>query len=198
MALKLIKQLDCGLVLFSTSIYDDNRGRFFEAFRVDELKQFGIKDDFLQDNFSISRKNVLRGMHFQWDKPQGKLIRTTKGEALIVEIDIRKNSPWFGQWFAFNLSEQNNYCLWIPPGFANGFLALSDELVVFYKCTAYYNPNAEGTILWDDNKIGINWGINFQPILSDKDKNAMKLEDWKESKYFQYLDYDKLVNENGI
>lgn len=189
MQFELITELDCGLKLLSSPIFQDKRGKFFEGFRINELAKFGINETFLQDNFSYSKKNVLRGMHFQWDMPQGKLIRVLKGAAKIVEIDVRKNSPWLGKWFAFDLNEENNYCLWIPAGFANGFLSLTDELLVFYKCTEYYNPKGEGAILWNDSEIGVDWGIDFEPILSDKDKNAMRFEEWLNSKYFDILAY---------
>ncbi len=190
MHFELINELACGLKLFSSKIFKDNRGQFFEGFRIDELAKFGVNVNFVQDNFSYSKKNVLRGMHFQWDKPQGKLIRVLKGAAKIVEIDVRKNSPWLGKWFAFDLNDQNHHCLWIPPGFANGFLALTEELIVFYKCTEYYNSKGEVSILWNDKVVGIDWDIDEEPILSDKDKSALKFEDWVQSKYFDSLCYN--------
>ena len=186
MGLKLIDEYLNGLKLFEPSVFGDKRGFFMETFRADELSLFGINDNFVQDNHSGSVKNTLRGMHFQWNKPQGKFIRVTRGEALVVEIDIRKKSATLGKFQKLILTEDNKRILWVPPGFANGFLALSDWCEMQYKCTANYNPKGESGILWNDYQVGINWECE-NPIVSEKDKNAITLEHWlskKESDIF--------------
>jgi len=177
MGLTLISEYLNGLKLFEPRLFGDERGFFMETYRADELEIFGIPANFIQDNHSGSVKNTLRGMHFQWDKPQGKLIRVTQGEALVVEIDIRKNSSTTGKYEKLVLSADNKRILWVPPGFANGFLALSDWCEMQYKCTAVYNPDGESGILWNDPAIGIDWSCE-NPIISEKDKTAQTLEEW--------------------
>jgi len=177
MGLKLISEYLNGLLLFEPTVFGDNRGFFMETFRADELALLGINESFVQDNHSGSVKNTLRGMHFQWKKPQGKLIRVTKGEALVVEVDIRKKSGTLGNFQKIILSEENKRILWVPAGFANGFLSLSDWCEMQYKCTAVFNPNGESGILWNDKQVGIDWKCN-NPIISDKDKNALTLDEW--------------------
>jgi len=179
MGLKLIGEYLNGLMLFEPTVYGDKRGFFMETFRADELSGFGITDNFVQDNHSGSVKNTLRGMHFQWDKPQGKLIRVTRGQALVVEVDIRKKSQTYGKYQKLLLSEENKNILWVPPGFANGFLALSDWCEMQYKCTEVYNPGGEAGILWNDLQIAIDWACE-NPIVSEKDKNALTLKQWAE------------------
>lgn len=186
MGLKVKERYLNGLVLFEQAVFGDERGFFLEAFRADEFDALGLPTEFLQDNHSRSQKGVLRGMHFQWDKPMGKLIRVTRGLALVAEIDIRHNSPTLGEHIKVELSEHNHYQLWVPAGFANGFLSLSDVVEVQYKCTSIWNPKAESNILWSDNKVGIDWGIE-NPNLSEKDKVAQTLDEWlskPESKNF--------------
>ncbi|MFH1050520.1 MAG: dTDP-4-dehydrorhamnose 3,5-epimerase [bacterium] len=179
MGLKLIVEHLNGLKLFEPAVYTDKRGFFMESYRTGELTRFGISEVFVQDNHSGSVKNTLRGMHFQWDKPQGKLIRVTRGEALVVEVDIRKKSSTFGKYQKLILSEENKNILWVPPGFANGFLALSDWCEMQYKCTAVYNPKGEASILWNDKQLGIDWECQ-NPIVSEKDNNAFTLSKWLE------------------
>ncbi len=179
MGLKLIGEYLNGLMLFEPTVYGDNRGFFMETFRADELSGFGITDNFVQDNHSGSVKNTLRGMHFQWNKPQGKLIRVTRGQALVVEVDIRKESATFGKYKKLILSEENKNILWVPPGFANGFLTLSDWCEMQYKCTEVYNPSGEAGILWNDLQIAIDWACE-NPIVSEKDNNALTLKQWSE------------------
>ncbi len=177
MGLKLIEERLNGLALFEPIVHQDERGFFMETFRADEFDELGLPTDFVQDNHSRSIKNTLRGMHFQWDKPQGKLIRVTVGKARIVEIDIRKNSQSLGEYYSVELSSENKRVLWVPPGFANGFLALSDWCEMQYKCTAFWNPNGESSIRWNDPGVGIDWNTD-EPILSKKDAETQTLEEW--------------------
>ena len=136
----------------------------------------GINYEFVQDNYSRSFKNVLRGLHFQENNVQGKLLRVVQGEVFDVAVDIRENSPTFGQWVGMILSAENNKQLWIPPGFAHGFLVLSDIADFEYKCTNYYDPHSERCLLWNDPTINISWPIS-NPILSDKDKLGKSLQE---------------------
>ena len=188
MPLEIIDKSLNGLVLFQPKVYSDDRGYFFESWRSDEFEEFGINVNFKQDNNSFSKKNVLRGMHFQWDKPQGKLLRITNGSALVVELDIRPNSPTLGKWKSFNINAANKHILWIPPGFANSFLSLEDNTEVQYKCTEYWNPKAEGTILWNDPDLQIEWNIK-SPIISQKDSEGMTLNQWLKKKESQIFDF---------
>ena len=181
----LSKHLD-GLILFKPKVFGDSRGFFYESFKDSEFKDLRINVEFVQDNHSKSAKNVLRGMHFQWEKPQGKLLRVVKGACLFVELDIRKNSPNLGKHEKFELNEDNKHILWVPPGFANSFLTLEDNTEVLYKCTAEWNPEAESGIRWNDPELNIDWGVK-NPELSEKDRNAQTLNEWlnkKESNNF--------------
>lgn len=159
------------LIIEPESFYDD-RGFFLETFNASKYRKLaGIDFDFVQDNHSRSKKNVLRGIHFQKTKQQGKLVRVVRGEVFDVAVDIRKNSSTFGEWISVELSEQNKKQVWIPPGFAHGFLVVSDYADFEYKCTEYYSPEDEGSILWSDPTLGINWPI-MNPQLSQKDSTA--------------------------
>lgn len=177
MGLEVISKHLNGLILFKPKVFGDSRGFFYESYKNSDFKELGINVDFVQDNHSKSSKNVLRGMHFQWDKPQGKLLRVVKGSCLFVELDIRKNSQTLGQHHKFELNENNKHILWVPPGFANSFLTLEDDTEVLYKCTAEWNPNAEAGIRWNDPELKIDWGTN-SPELSEKDANAQTLSQW--------------------
>jgi dTDP-4-dehydrorhamnose 3,5-epimerase len=150
-------------------VFEDSRGLFFETHNEAAFKANGIDVKFVQDNQSRSERNVLRGLHFQ-NAPfdQGKLVRVIKGAVLDVAVDVRENQPTYGQHFAIELSESNNKMVWIPCGFAHGFLALTDNTIFAYKCTNFYNKESEDGILWNDATLNINWGID-NPILSDKD-----------------------------
>lgn len=162
-----------GLLTLTPRIFEDTRGAFFESFNQSAFNEHvGEIVEFVQDNQSTSKKNVLRGLHFQ-NPPfaQGKLVRVIQGSVLDVAVDIRKNSPTYGKVFQLELSAQNAKQLWIPPGFAHGFLALEDNTLFAYKCTNYYNPTAEDSLRWDDEDLGIHWNV-FQPIISEKDKQA--------------------------
>lgn len=161
-----------GLFLIEPKVFGDHRGYFFESFRQDLFDKLGTDLQFVQDNQSKSAKNILRGLHFQKaPKTQGKLVQVIKGAVLDIVVDIRKESSTFGQHFSVELNEENKKLLWIPPGFAHGFLTLEDETIFSYKCTEYYAPELEGSIRWNDETLNIQWDID-DPILSEKDKNA--------------------------
>ncbi len=167
-----------GLKLIKPRIFEDERGFFMETFKFSEFSRAGIEVVWVQDNHSMSKKGVLRGLHYQLEPvAQGKLVRVVKGAVFDVAVDIRKGSPTFAKWYGVVLSEQNNYMLWIPPGFAHGFVALEDETHLIYKVSgAEYSPSHERTIKWNDPDIGINWPIK-DPVLSEKDKMAPFLKD---------------------
>ena len=155
--------------VFSPDVHHDDRGFFFETFRSAWLPGF----EFVQDNHSSSKKGTLRGLHYQYEHPQGKLVRVIKGEIFDVAVDIRASSPTFGKWVSRILSEKNKELLWIPPGFAHGFLVLSENADFVYKCTDYYTPGDECSINWDDPDLSIDWPkISAPPNLSKKDENA--------------------------
>ena len=167
------------IVLIKPKVHEDVRGKFSEVFKQKELNNF-LKNDikFVQENFSSSSKNVLRGMHYQVPPfEQGKLIQVTKGKIFDVALDIRKNSNTFGKYVSYILSASNLYQLWIPPGFAHGFYVMSDSAEILYKCTNYYSKESERTIVWNDETTKIKWPINIEPILSEKDSNASSLND---------------------
>jgi len=166
---------DC--VIIEPRMFGDNRGFFFETFSKQRyLEEAGIALEFVQDNHSRSAKGVLRGLHFQKTKPQGKLVRVVRGCVFDVAVDIRPKSVTFGQWISVELSEQNKKQLWVPPGFAHGFTALSNDTELEYKCTAYYDPEDEDSILWSDPELSIPWPVT-KPILSAKDADASLLKD---------------------
>ena len=168
------------IVVVVPEIFQDGRGFFSETFRADQFKSLGLPTEFVQDNHSRSAKGVVRGLHFQWDPPMGKLMRVTLGSAFLVGVDIRKGSPTLGKWFGVEASAENRRAVWAPPGFARGFCALSDPTEIQYKCTGLYNSKAESGIRWNDPMIGINWPL-ADVIVSEKDRNARTLEQWLES-----------------
>ncbi len=167
-----------GLLILKPSIFTDHRGYFFESWNKELFMNIGINLDFVQDNQSFSNKGVLRGLHFQ-NPPfsQGKLVRVIRGSVLDVAVDIRKESLTFGQYFSIELSEENNTIFWIPPGFAHGFVALEDNTFFSYKCTETYNKASEGSLLWSDKDLNIDWKIN-NPIVSDKDNKAINFSNF--------------------
>ena len=168
-----------GCVIIEPRIFGDERGFFLETFQAVRYEQeAGINVPFVQDNHSRSARGVLRGLHFQKTKPQGKLVRVVRGEVYDVVVDIRKGSATFGEWEGVILSEDNKKQFWVPPGFAHGFVVLSDTADFEYKCTDYYDPSDEGSILWSDPDLDIPWPI-AAPILSDKDASADRLIDVK-------------------
>jgi dTDP-4-dehydrorhamnose 3,5-epimerase len=168
-----------GLVLMSNSVFKDDRGLFFESFNQKQFNEtIGEKIDFVQDNLSISKKNVVRGLHFQKEPfAQGKLVQVVQGKAIDVVVDIRKNSPTYGKHISVELSDENNNVFWIPEGFAHGFIALEDNTVFSYKCTHYYDSKSEGSLLWNDEMLAIDWGVE-NPILSDKDQMSESFSDF--------------------
>jgi len=171
-------KLDC-CVIVEPKVFGDERGFFLETFQSERYAvEAGIKLPFVQDNHSRSSKRVLRGLHFQKTKPQGKLVSVVRGQVYDVAVDIRKGSPTYGQWVGITLSEENKTQLWVPPGFAHGFVVLSELADFVYKCTDYYDPSDEGSILWNDPDLAISWPID-NPILSNKDASADRLADLK-------------------
>ena len=168
---------DC--VIIEPKVFGDERGFFLETFQSERyLEMAKISLPFIQDNHSRSSRGVLRGLHFQKTKPQGKLVRVVRGKVYDVAVDMRKDSLTFGQWESVILSEDNKTQLWVPPGFAHGFVALSDTADFEYKCTDYYDSSDEGSILWNDPELNIPWPID-NPILSDKDAAAQRLADFR-------------------
>jgi dTDP-4-dehydrorhamnose 3,5-epimerase len=162
-------------VIIEPNVFGDDRGFFLECFQAERYSKLAnITHSFVQDNHSRSSKGVLRGLHFQKDRPQGKLVRVVRGEVYDVAVDIRIDSATFGQWEAVILSEENKRQFWVPPGFAHGFLVLSDFADFEYKCTDYYDPSDERSLLWSDPDLNITWPIN-NPILSNKDALAPSL-----------------------
>ena len=167
-----------GLFSIQPKIFGDERGYFLETFSLNKYNEVLADFNFVQDNLSLSSKGVLRGLHFQ--KPpfdQGKLVQVIKGSVLDVSVDIRKNSPTYGEHLSIILSEKEKNQIWIPPGFAHGFCALEDNTIFSYKCTNYYSPENESTILWNDELLNIDWAIE-NPIISEKDKKGIKFENF--------------------
>ena len=166
------------VLLIEPRVFGDTRGFFFESFNQRAFNQAtGLDVNFVQDNHSRSSKGVLRGLHYQIQQPQGKLIRVVRGSVFDVTVDLRKSSPTFGQWVGVELAEDNHRQLWIPPGFAHGFYVLSDSADFLYKTTDYYAPEFECGLIWNDPTIGIEWPLNTQPIISTKDAQGKKLAD---------------------
>tara|TARA_B100001142_G_scaffold311836_1_gene346616 strand:+ start:10450 stop:10992 length:543 start_codon:yes stop_codon:yes gene_type:complete len=168
-----------GLLVIKPSVLEDERGEFFESWNKRSYEEIGLCLDFLQDNQSLSHKGVLRGLHFQ-NPPfaQGKLVRVIKGSVIDVAVDIRKNSSTYGQYYSLKLSEENKTIFWIPPGFAHGFVALEDDTIFSYKCTEIYNKESEGSIIWNDPHIAINWGVD-NPLVSEKDMQSAHFKSLK-------------------
>ncbi|CAG7856253.1 dTDP-4-dehydrorhamnose 3,5-epimerase [biofilm metagenome] len=159
------------VIIIEPKVFGDDRGFFYESFNASKFaEETGVKTEFVQDNHSKSAKGVLRGLHYQIQQPQGKLVRVVAGEVFDVAVDLRKQSPSFGQWVGVILSADNKRQLWIPPGFAHGFLVTSDSAEFLYKTTDYYAPEFERSILWNDPAIGIEWPLSGEPLLSNKDK----------------------------
>ncbi len=172
--MNIIKTEIQDVLIFEPKVFGDERGFFMESFNQKVFEEaVGRKVEFVQDNHSKSSKGVLRGLHYQLEPyAQGKLVRCVVGEVFDVAVDIRKSSPTFGKWVGVNLSAENKRQLWIPEGFAHGFLVLSETAEFLYKTTNYYHPEAEGSLLWNDDDININWPSSFDIILSKKDENA--------------------------
>ena len=166
------------MLLIEPKVFGDARGFFYESYNRRALRDAtGIDVDFVQDNHSRSAKNVLRGLHYQLAQAQGKLVRAVVGSVFDVAVDIRKQSPNFGRWVGVELSAENKKMMWVPPGFAHGFLVLSDFAEFLYKTTDYYAPQHERAILWNDPAIGVQWPLAGEPLLSNKDQAAQCLRD---------------------
>ena len=165
-----------GCVVFEPRVFEDERGSFHESFNHEKLSEFGLKPVFVQGNQSTSRRGVLRGLHFQWPHPQGKYLSVPEGEIWDVVVDVRKDSPTFSRWAAVVLSANNKRQLWVPEGFAHGYVVLSEQAVVSYLCTATYDPTAETAVRWNDPALAIDWPVS-DPTLSCKDAKALPLGD---------------------
>jgi dTDP-4-dehydrorhamnose 3,5-epimerase len=167
-----------GVLMITPPIFRDDRGAFSETFNLRQMTEAGLPANWVQDNFSVSKKNVLRGIHYQIIQPQGKLVRVTHGAVLDVAVDLRRSSSEFGKHVAVELSQANGAMLWIPAGFGHGFLVLSDEAGFAYKVTDYYAPGGERTILWNDADIAIKWPVRAEDaIISGKDQKGARLKD---------------------
>lgn len=166
-----------GLKIVEPKIFGDQRGYFFETWNRKRYAKAGIDVDFVQDNLSLSRSGVVRGLHYQYPETQGKLVYVLQGKVFDVAVDIRKDSPTFGKWEGVVLSSENKRQLYVPEGFAHGFCVLSETALFAYKCTAFYNPQVEGGILWNDPEIGIDWPTT-DPVLSEKDTKYPTLKEW--------------------
>jgi dTDP-4-dehydrorhamnose 3,5-epimerase len=163
--------------LIAPKVFGDARGFFYESWNARDFAEAGIDTGFVQDNHSRSARGVLRGLHYQLSEPQGKLVRVIQGSVYDVVVDIRKSSPDFGKWIGIELTAESKNSLWVPPGFAHGFLVLSDTCEFLYKATAYYAPMYERSILWSDPDLGISWPMTMEPVLSAKDSGAPRLRD---------------------
>lgn len=167
------------VLLFKPKVFGDERGFFLETFREEWFDDRNLNYQFVQDNHSSSSKGVLRGLHYQMEQTQGKLVRVVRGEVFDVAVDMRRDSPTFGQYASARLSEQNKHLFWVPPGFAHGFLVLSDMAEFVYKCTDYYHPESEASLRWDDPTVNIDWPLSeagiIRPSLSDKDSEGFLL-----------------------
>lgn len=172
--MKVIATNISDLLIMEPEVFTDKRGLFFESYSQLKFEQVtGLDVNFVQDNHSSSGFGVLRGLHYQYERPQGKLIRVTRGKVFSVAVDLRVQSNFYGKWVGVELSADNFRQLWIPVGFAHGFLVLSDSAELLYKTTDYYFPDYERSIRWNDENLNIQWPLNCQPILSDKDQNAL-------------------------
>ncbi len=176
------------VVVIVPDIFQDSRGFFSETFRADQFEELGLPTGFVQDNHSQSAKGVVRGLHFQWDPPMGKLMRVTVGSAFLVAVDIRKGSPTLGRWVGVEATMKNRRAVWAPAGFARGFCSLEDGTEIQYKCTGIYSNKGESGVLWNDPAIGIQWPL-ADVTVSEKDRKARTLAEWlasPESDNFQY------------
>jgi dTDP-4-dehydrorhamnose 3,5-epimerase len=176
--MKVTRTSIADVLIVEPKVHGDTRGFFFESFNERVFKEAtGLRPVFVQDNHSRSAKGVLRGLHYQIDQPQGKLVRVVRGSAYDVAVDIRRSSPTFGRWVGVELSEENHRQLWVPAGFAHGFLVTSDSADFLYKATDYYAPEHERCIAWNDPQIGIEWPLQGPPSLSARDQAGTRLAD---------------------
>jgi dTDP-4-dehydrorhamnose 3,5-epimerase len=176
-AIKKIPTSLPGVFILEPRVFGDERGFFFESYNQQTMAEAGIMEDFVQDNHSSSRRNVLRGLHYQVKQAQGKLVRVVEGEILDVAVDLRRSSPSFGRWEAVRLSAENKHMLWIPMGFAHGFCVKSEQAQVLYKATDFYAPARERTLIWNDPQLKIDWQLEGDPIVSAKDRRGVALRD---------------------
>lgn len=165
------------VIVLEHGVFEDERGFFMEVYKQDQFRDAGLPDTFVQLNHSRSAKGVLRGLHFQWEPPMGKLMRVTEGEAYLVAVDIRKGSPTLGRWVGERVNSSSRHQIWAPAGFARGFCVLSDFAQIEYLCTGVYNASAESGIRWNDPEIGVTWPV-ANPTLSAKDEGAQTLREW--------------------
>lgn len=176
--MKVIKTNLPEVLVIEPRIFGDDRGFFYESFNAKKFTEFsGVETSFVQDNHSLSAKNVLRGLHYQIRQPQGKLVRVVAGEVFDVAVDMRRSSPRFGQWTGVSLSAENKRQMWIPAGFAHGFLVLSDSAEFLYKTTDYWAPEHERCLQWDDPAVAIQWPLQGTPVMSSKDQQGKSLAD---------------------
>jgi dTDP-4-dehydrorhamnose 3,5-epimerase len=176
------------VVVLRGRAFEDSRGSFMETYRQDQFLELGLPASFVQDNHSYSKKGVVRGLHFQWDPPMGKLMRVTRGAAFLVAVDLRVGSPTLGKWVGTEVTAESRKQVWAPASFARGFCALTEDTEVQYKCTGTYNGNAESAIRWNDPAIGIEWPV-LDPLVSEKDRNAPTLKEWLASANAHHFDY---------
>lgn len=167
--MRLVQTTIPEVMLIEPRVFGDDRGFFYESWNEARFAELGLDLKFVQDNHSKSAKNVLRGLHYQIQKPQGKLVRVTAGSVYDVVVDLRQFSPTFLRWEGFMLSAENKKILWVPPGFAHGFLTLKEDTEFLYRCTEFYSPEHERSLLWNDADLGIDWPLNGSPVLSTKD-----------------------------
>lgn len=183
--MKIIETNIPGILLIQPDVFPDERGYFFESYQLEKYSKLGIDAKFVQDNESMSTENVLRGLHFQAPPyTQGKLVRVVRGSVQDVAVDLRIGSPAYGKWFAHILSAENKTMMWIPEGFAHGFLTLEENTVFQYKCTNYYHKDSERTLLWDDPALNIEW-MSRTPLVSEKDQKGSFFKDWKSPFIYQ-------------
>jgi dTDP-4-dehydrorhamnose 3,5-epimerase len=186
-----IESVHMGAVaVLKSEFFQDDRGFFVEEFRADQFKELGLPHNFAQENHSGSVKNVLRGLHFQWNPPMAKLMRVLSGTAFLVAVDIRKKSPTLGQWFGIEISSDERRQLYAPAGFARGFCVLSDYAEIQYLCTGVYNSKGESGIRWNDPEVGIDWPVK-DPILSFKDEKAQLLNEWLNTENSDHIQFDQ-------
>jgi len=176
-----------GVLIVEPQIHGDARGWFKETWQARRYAEAGIEGPFVQDNMARSRHGILRGLHLQHPHAQGKLVQVVLGEVFDVAVDVRRGSPHFGRWVGVILSADNHRQLWVPPGFAHGYVVTSSEAIFSYKCTEYYHPETDLSIRWDDPDIGIDWPVVGQPSLSDKDAEALLLKDVPHDRLPEYV-----------
>jgi dTDP-4-dehydrorhamnose 3,5-epimerase len=187
------------IIVVTPQVNGDERGFFMETFRADQFASLGLPTEFVQDNHSRSAKGVLRGLHFQWEPPMGKLMRVTQGAAFLVAVDVRKGSPTLGQWFGMEVSAESKKQIWAPYGFARGFLSLTEGCEVQYKCTGIYNPAGEAGIYFADPAIGIRWPIDPSVALtSERDKRAPTLAQWLDSPLSDNIPYTAALSRQEV